>query len=68
MYKIIEKTTPEDIKSTLKTARMEYLDADSIGKIEIWGSSFSDPGEDWCEYVLFTHEGGECGRKRIKGY
>jgi len=36
-------------------------------KLEIWGSSFNDPGEDWCEYRLFF-PGGKQKAIRIPGY
>jgi hypothetical protein len=36
-------------------------------RLDIMGSSFSDPGEDWCEYrLIFSEE--EVKAKRVAGY
>ena len=40
---------------------------EKAGKMEIWGSSFSDPGDDYTEFVLFA-DGREVARKRVAGY
>ena len=36
--------------------------------IEVWGSSFGDPGSDFCEFRAFDAGGGEIARTRIGGY
>ena len=40
----------------------------SAARLEMWVSSFSDPGEDWCEYRAFDKEGKPLGTRRIAGY
>lgn len=39
-----------------------------VQKLEIHGSSFADPGADFCEYVLIGDGGRELARKRMEGY
>jgi len=68
VYKVAEENTPETIKQTLEFARIDSFKPEQISKIEVWGSSFSDPGEDYCLYILFGLDGQELGRKRIPGY
>lgn len=36
-------------------------------RLEIWSSSFSDPGEDWDDYRLFA-DGEKIDCHRTKGY
>lgn len=36
--------------------------------MEIEGSSFSDPGPDYCDFILKDAEGKELARKRVDGY
>ena len=36
--------------------------------IEVWGSSFDDPGPDFCEFRALDAAGGEIARTRIGGY
>jgi hypothetical protein len=42
--------------------------AEAITKAELWGSSFDDPGPDWCEYRFFDAQGVEINRVRRPGY
>jgi hypothetical protein len=35
---------------------------------ETIASSYTDPGEDWCEIVFFDEDMKEISRKRITGY
>jgi hypothetical protein len=35
---------------------------------ETIASSYTDPGEDWCEIVFFDEDMKEISRKRIAGY
>lgn len=39
-----------------------------IASLEMWGSSFTDPGEDWCEFRLYDANGIELGKRRLRGY
>jgi len=36
--------------------------------IEVWGSSFDDPGPDACEFRAMDVSGGEIARIRVGGY
>lgn len=36
-------------------------------RLEVWGSLFSDPGDDWCEFRLFRGSE-EIARRRVRGY
>lgn len=36
--------------------------------LEVWGSSFKDPGEDWCEFRAFDENGNEIDKQRLGGY
>jgi hypothetical protein len=40
---------------------------ETADRMEIWGSSFSDPGDDYTEFVLFAGDH-EVARKRVAGY
>lgn len=42
--------------------------ADAAERMEVWGSSFSDPGPDYCEFRLFDSEGRQIDRRRVDGY
>ena len=43
-------------------------DAQKVGRLELWGSSFSDPGGDWCEWRAFDAEGKLLAKRRSSGY
>lgn len=43
-------------------------DLAAASTLQIWGSSFNDPGEDWCEYRLFDAQGRQIGSRRLGGY
>lgn len=36
--------------------------------IEVWGTSFDDPGRDFCEFRAMDAAGREIGRMRLGGY
>ena len=38
-----------------------------IDALEVWGSSFDDPGEDWCEFRAFNGDR-PLGAWRVPGY
>jgi len=40
---------------------------EEVTKIEVWGTSFKDPGPDYCEVRLFV-EGEIYNTVRIEGY
>ena len=37
-------------------------------KMEVWGSSFSDPGPDWCRFDLLDAEGTRIATHTSPGY
>lgn len=39
-----------------------------VDRLELWGSSFSDPGDDWCEWRIYDAEGAKRFTHRIPGY
>ena len=43
-------------------------EAERVEKVEVHVSGFTDPGEDWCEYVAFDATGAELARRRRAGY
>lgn len=42
--------------------------AERTVKLEVWGSSFSDPGPDFCEFKAFDVAGAVVGHRRVNGY
>ena len=42
--------------------------AAKIETLEVWGSSFKDPGSDCCEFRAFDSTGALIGRRTIGGY
>lgn len=41
---------------------------EAIERLELWGSSFSDPGDDWCEWRSFNAKGEKLISQRTPGY
>lgn len=39
-----------------------------VARVELWGSSFTDPGADWCEHRAFDAQGARIGARRRAGY
>lgn len=39
-----------------------------VETVEVWGTSFDDPGQDFCEFRALDAAGSEIGRIRIGGY
>ena len=40
----------------------------AVEKLEVWGTSASDPGVDYCEFRAFDGAGKQIGTKRVDGY
>ena len=40
----------------------------AVEKLEVWGTSASDPGADYCEFRAFDAQGTAIGTKRVDGY
>ena len=66
---IIETTTDTDrmLKPRPSGPGFSPDEALAASRMEIWGSSFSDPGDDWCEYRLLTPQGGFIAVVRLPG-
>lgn len=41
---------------------------EAAARMEVWGSSFSDPGGDYCEFRLFDDAGRQIAQARVDGY
>ena len=41
---------------------------DTVARVEVWGSSFNDPGDDWCEYRCFNDKGQLFHTVKVDGY
>ena len=41
---------------------------EKTAKMEIWGSSFKDPGPDYCEFKVFDAGGNKIGSRTVGGY
>jgi len=44
------------------------LEAAGAATMEMWGSSITDDGPDFCLFILKDSAGLEIGRKRVSGY
>jgi hypothetical protein len=42
--------------------------AATVRTLEVWRSSFNDPGDDWCEYRALDRDGKLIARRRTEGY
>jgi hypothetical protein len=42
--------------------------AATVRTLELWGSSFNDPGKDWCEYRALDADGKLIAKRRSEGY
>ena len=74
MPHLIEKH--EEVESAQRAAKAGApfgpgFSADVIektAKLEVWGSSFKDPGPDYCEFRAFDADGNKVGERRVGGY
>ena len=41
---------------------------DRAASLEIYGSGFNDPGEDFCLFILKDSDGREIAQRRVEGY
>lgn len=39
-----------------------------VDSVEVWGSSFSDAGDDWCEFRFYREDGIRIYTRRTAGY
>ena len=47
---------------------MSTVEAAAVSRLEMWGSSFKDPGADWCELKAFDAQGALLKSRRVEGY
>jgi hypothetical protein len=71
MAYLVETKTGEAVLTAATTdpfgPRFTAEQAEGADKMEVWGSSFADPGPDWCEFRLFK-AGEQVATKRTEGY
>lgn len=48
--------------------KFDKITAARAAKMEVWGSSFNDDGEDFCEFRLFNEKGTQIATKRVTGF
>ncbi len=67
---LLIETTTEKSAMTRKLFGPGYteLEAAAAASMEIWGSSFGDPGPDFCVFILKDEAGQEIDRRRVPGY
>jgi hypothetical protein len=41
---------------------------ETTDRLEVWASSFNDPGSDYCEFRLVDKKGNTLATRRIEGY
>jgi hypothetical protein len=68
LYDTITGTNAIDFcKQQLKMDSNQY-DLNNINRIEVFGTNFTDEGEDYCEYRVYDNEGKVIAVKRESGY
>lgn len=72
MYKVNEYVG-EDL-TKMATARPPFgpgfqpEEVAKASKMEVWGTSFTDPGGDYCEFKLLDADGNVIGSRTVGGY
>ncbi len=71
MYCGLIADTKEDIEAVIESPvspdKLKHV-ADKAAKIEVWHSSFEDPGPDGDEYKVFNADGNLIGLFKTTGY
>ena len=67
MYLITTFTEKKDIREPFFGVHFSDEEVEHADRCELWGSSFSDPGGDFCEYRLMK-EDRVIARRRTIGY
>ena len=73
-HKLQTFDTPEGARTLLRVRRpmgagVDEPDVlDQVRRVEVWGSSFQDPGPDWCEYRCFNEENQLFHVVKVDGY
>jgi hypothetical protein len=49
-------------------AGIDVKTSKTVERVEFWGTSFNDPGEDYCEFRLFDAQGAQIAKARVEGY
>jgi hypothetical protein len=67
---LMDTYTPEEADESIRTfyptTPVAWLA--NAARVEMWGSSFDDPGEDWTEVRFITADGTQLGSVRCSGY
>jgi hypothetical protein len=63
MYLLDKIKLPDNTRMCCVPTPMEDTEV-----IEIWASSFNDPGPDYCEFRFLDSQGRVLGTKRQEGY
>ena len=48
--------------------KFDEADVAKASVLKIWGSSFNDPGADWCRYELLDQDGNVFESRTVSGY
>ena len=63
-----EEARREAIQKPPKGPGFSEEEIHNIDRLEVWASSFNDPGEDYTDWKLFDAQGQLIKERRIKGY
>ncbi len=71
MYKVEEsfgKQAKKDADNSIFGMGLSKDIVDKVEKVEVWGTSFSDPGPDYTEMIAYDAEGNKLALVRQEGY
>jgi hypothetical protein len=73
MPHLIKASTGDEARKEARTPRpfgpgFPDIVVGRIQKLEIVGSSFNDPGADWCEFRAYDADGKLITSRRVMGY
>ncbi|MFX0200222.1 MAG: hypothetical protein ACFFCW_29230 [Candidatus Hodarchaeota archaeon] len=63
-----EEARREAIQKPPKGPGFSEEEVRNIDRLEVWASSFTDPGEDYTDWKLFDDQGRLINERRIRGY
>ena len=68
----MELETIKDSEGVARVIETHFVEGkvpqQKVSSVVVTGSSFSDPGDDWCEYTLVDEAGDVLASRRIQGY
>lgn len=68
LYETHEGEQIAKVNSSLCGPQFEEEAVASAAKMEVWGSSFNDPGPDWCRFDLLDAKGVKIVSRTTPGY